>query len=103
MEGEPVFQTGFVAHEQCLETVEPRVHLLNDELTAVEFGIQQDIIVGLPVRCAPVAWNIGLYRALGAVLTQAFDIEGFVRIEKEPGQTQLGLFEQIAEFGKHLF
>ncbi|GAB3244646.1 hypothetical protein GCM10027346_42460 [Hymenobacter seoulensis] len=72
MEGELLFQTRFVAHEHCLETAEPLMHWLKDELAAVEFGIQQGLIVGLPVRCALVARNMGLYRTLGAVLNARF-------------------------------
>jgi len=60
MQGKPVFQARFVARKQGLEAVEPGIHLLNDQPTAVEFGVEWRVVVCLPVRCSPVARNVGL-------------------------------------------
>ena len=68
MQGHPVLQAGFVAHEQGLEAVEPSVEALNDQPAAVEVRVQQGVVVGLPVGRASVAWDVGLDAAhtLGA-------------------------------------
>jgi len=69
VKGEPIFQTGFVAHQQGLEAIEPSVHLFNDEASAVEVGVEQGVIVGLPVGRAPVAGDFGFDVTGGARLS----------------------------------
>ena len=98
MQGQPVLQAGFVAHEQRLEAVKPGVEALNDQ-AAVEVGVERRV-VGLSVGRASVARNVGLNAAPYAVLSQAVDVKGFVGIQKQAFQAQFSCFEQIAQLGK---
>ena len=79
MQVQPVFQAGFKAHEQGFEAVELGVEALNDQPTAVEFGIQLRVVVGPPVGCASVARNVLFYVAPYAGLSQAAP-KGFIGI-----------------------
>ena len=100
MQGHPVLQAGFIAYEQGLKAVEPGVEALNGQPAAVEFRVQGRVIVGLPVGRAAVAWDVGLNAAPRTRLAQGGDVEGFVGIEEEAVQAQLGGFEQAAQLGK---
>lgn len=101
MPRDPVFQVHFIACKQGFEAVEQGVHLLNDQPAAVEFGVQGRVVVGLPIRCPLVAGNVSRDAAVGSRTSQFVRIEGLVGVEKQAAQTQAGLCEQVAEFGRH--
>ena len=100
MQGPPVLQAGFVAHEQGLEAVKPGVEALDGQAAAVEFGVQRRVVAGLPVGRVAVARDVGLDAAPGTGCSQAADIKGFVGIEKQALEAQPGRFEQVAQLGK---
>ena len=54
-----ILQAGFIAYEQGLEPIKPRIEALNDQPAAVEFRVERGVVVGLPVGGTPVARNIG--------------------------------------------
>ena len=103
VQGHPVLQAGFVAHEQGLEAVEPGVEALNGQTAAVEFRVQRRVVVGLSVGRASVAWDVGLDAAPRTRLPQGGDIKGFIGIEKKAFQAQFRGFEQVAQLGKDPF
>ena len=93
-------QAGFIAHEQGLEAVEPGIEALDDQPVAVAFGVERRVVVGLSVDGTPVARNIGFDAALHTGLPPVADVKGFVGIEGQAFQAQLGRFELLVQFGK---
>ena len=85
---------------QRFKAIEPSVEALNGQTAAIQFGVERRVIAGLPVGGTPVARDIGLDATPRAGLPQADDINGFVSIEKQAVQAQLGGFEQFAQLGK---
>lgn len=83
MQGQPILQAGFVAHEQGLEAGEPGVESLNNEPSAIQLRVQRRVVIGLPVGLTPVAQNISFDVAPGTGLAQPRDIERFIRIKKQ--------------------
>ena len=100
MQGQPVLQTGFVAHEQGLEAVEPGVEALKGPAAAVQLRVEWRVVVGLPIGRAPVAGDVDFDAAPGAILAQSADIKRLVGVEKQSFQPQFGGFEQVAQLGK---
>ena len=80
MKGEPIFHTGFVAHEQGFEAVEPGIDVFDDNAAAVELGVEKGIVVGLPVGGAAVAGDVGFDVTSGTFLSKFRAVKGFVRI-----------------------
>ena len=62
--------------------------------------VEGGIVVGLPVGGAAVAGDIGLNVAPGAFLAKGLGIKGFVGVQKQPSDGNIGRFERGADFPK---
>ena len=100
MPRQPIADAGFVAYEQGFEAVEPRVGVLDHDAAAVQLGVEGGVVVGLPVRGAAVAGDIRFDVAPGAFLAKLVGIEGFVRVQEQPGDGNVSRFERGADFAK---
>ena len=97
---QPIPDAGFVAHEQGFKAVEPGVGVLDHDAAAVQFGVEGGVVVGLPVGGAAVAGDVGLHVAPGAFLAKRIGVEGFVRVQKQPGDGNIRRFKRGADFPK---
>ena len=77
---QPIADAGFVADEQGFKAVEPGVGVFDYNASAVEFGVEGGVVVGLPVGGAAVAGDVGLDVAPGAFLAKGRGVKGFVRV-----------------------
>ena len=68
MKGQPITNARFLAYEQGFEAVEPGVGVFDHDAPAVEFGVKESIVVGLPISGAAVAGDVGFDVARGAGL-----------------------------------
>ena len=98
MPGQPIVDAGFVAHEQGFKAVEPGVGVLDHDAAGVKFGVEGAVVVGLPVGGAAVAGDVDLDIAPGAFLTKIFGVKGFVGVQEQPGDGNIGRFERGADF-----
>ena len=100
MPGQPIADAGFVAHEQRFKAVEPSVGVFDHDAAAVEFGVEKGVVVGLPVGGAAVAGDVGFNVTPGAFLAEVLGVKGFVCVQKQPGDGNIGHFERGADFPK---
>ena len=96
--GQPIADAGFVAHEQGFKAVEPSVGVFDHDAAGVKFGVEGGVVVGLPVGGAAVAGDVGLNVAPGAFLAKVIGVKGFVGVQKQPGDGNIGRFERGADF-----
>ena len=80
MKGEPVADTGFVAHEQGFKAVEPRVGVFSHGPSTVEFRVKEGLVVNLPIGGAAVAGDVDFNVAGGEGLAQCVGVEGTISI-----------------------
>ena len=100
MKGQPIADAGFIAHEQGFEAVEPGVGVFDHGASAIEFGVKEGLVVGLPIGGATVAGDVGVDVTSGAGLPQRGGIEGTIRIQKQSAHGNAGRFEQDAQLLK---
>ena len=79
---QPIANAGFVTHEPGFKAVEPGVGVFDHDATTVAFGVEEGVVVGLPVGGAAVAGDVGFAVAPGAFLAKGLGVEGLVRVQE---------------------
>lgn len=79
MQGQPVLQAGFVAHEQGFEAIEPSVESLSNQ-PPIQLRVEHRIIVGLPIGRVSVAGDVGFDASGSICLAQCIRVEGFTGV-----------------------
>ncbi len=102
MPGQQVADAGFVAHEQDFEAVEPGVGVFDHDAVAIELGVEGSVVGGLPGGGAAVAGDVGLDVAPGAFPAKVLGVKGFVGVQKQPGDGNIGRFERGADFAEQV-
>ena len=100
MKRQPILDIGLITNKQSLETVQPRIRLLNHSTPFVKFFVKIDPLDWWHTSRTGVGSNVGLNVPSLTSLPQVLGIKSAIRVEKQAFKVNLDPLQQDAQLLK---